>query len=100
MGVFWNSADQERLLTLVSLTHLHWLPGKNQFYPTSRLQLGPPRVCKFRLLALSQGFLGFSSHICEVAFVSTFLHQAATVQLIFIKVTCQKTLKYCSITII
>ena len=39
MGVFWNSAHQERPLTLVSLTHLHWLPGKNQFYPTTRLQL-------------------------------------------------------------
>ena len=39
MGVFWNSAHQERPLTLVSLTHLHWLPGQNQFYPATRLQL-------------------------------------------------------------
>ena len=39
MGVYWNSAHQERLLALVSLTHLHWLPGQNQFYPATRLQL-------------------------------------------------------------
>ena len=29
----------------MSLTQLHWLPCKNQFYPTSSLQLGPPPVC-------------------------------------------------------
>ena len=45
LGAFWNSAHVRRPLTLVSLTQLHWLPCKNQFYPTSSLQLGPPPVC-------------------------------------------------------
>ena len=30
---------------MVSLTQLHWLPCKNQLYPASSLQLGPPPVC-------------------------------------------------------
>ena len=47
---------------LVSLNQLLWLPYKNQFYPASRLQLGPPPVCKFHILLLSlisQNFLQY-----------------------------------------
>ena len=39
-----------RPLTLVSVTQLHWLPCKNQFYPTSQTQLGPPPICNIGFL--------------------------------------------------
>ena len=74
LGAFWNSAHVKRPLTLVSLTHLHWLPRKNQFYPTARLQLCPPRICKFSVLLASHWFLRISNDICKSAFLSTLLH--------------------------
>ena len=46
---------------------LHWLPCKNQFYPTSQTQLGPPHICKFHILLLSHWFLCISNDICEFA---------------------------------
>ena len=59
MGVFWNSAHQERLLTLVSPIHLHWLPGKNQFYPASRLQLARLAFATSDDLCCHKDFLDF-----------------------------------------
>ena len=35
---------------MVSVTQLHWLPCKNQFYPTSQMQLGPPPICNIGFL--------------------------------------------------
>ena len=57
---------------MVSLTHLHWFPGKNQFYPTSRLQLGPPRVCKFRFLLSHKDFSDFLSIFAKLPFLPRF----------------------------
>ena len=59
---------------LVSLTQLHWLSCQNQFSPAARLQLCPPRVCKFSILLVSYWFLRFFNDICKSAFLSTLLH--------------------------
>ena len=72
MGVFWNSADQERLLTLVSLTHLHWLPGKNQFYPTSRLQLAHLAFATSDYLCCHKDFSDFLSIFVKLHFLPRF----------------------------
>ena len=58
----------DRLLTLVSLTQLHWLPCKNQLYPASSLQLGPPPVCNI-------GFVTFHQLDLRPEAFSHFLHR-------------------------
>ena len=68
MGAYWNSAHERTTLTLVSLTQLYWLPWKNQFYPASRLQLGPPPVCNI-------GFVTFHQLDLRPEAFSHFLHR-------------------------
>ena len=72
IGAFWNSAHVRTILTLASPSHIHWLPGGQQFYPTSGLPLRPPPVCHLGILLLSLGFLPIFYHICEFAFLSIF----------------------------
>ena len=62
---------------MVSVTQLHWLPCKNQFYPTSQMQLGPPPICNIGFLtfhhldlrpeAFSYFLPRISNNICDFA---------------------------------
>ena len=74
---------------MVSLTFLHWLPGKKRFYANARLPLGSPgavRVCHLQFTAaitwISLDFLRY----LRICISSTLLHQATTVTILFVHV--------------
>ena len=86
LGGYWKTASVDRLLTLVSLTFIHWLPGKKQVKVAARLQLRAAWVAARLQLQITAVITWISQNFLRYLWIcisSTLLHQATTVKILF-----------------